>query len=183
MDFGSFAQEFQALASLVKASDEADTGPAPQVSKPTPGSIGPRDLLPVKVAAPKGRKDPKEIWTEEELVDVVEDDFDDGRAVPSYEFLYKQSVETTDNFLGMSGKDASSASCEELVVRIELPEAASAAEIDLDVKDTYLKLSSPHYKLSIYLPHKVDGEKGKAKWDGKAKVLSISVPIIREDAF
>lgn len=45
----------------------------------------------------------------------------------SYEFLYKQAVDTADNFLGMSGKDPSSSSCEDLVVRVELPEAHSAA--------------------------------------------------------
>lgn len=45
----------------------------------------------------------------------------------SYEFLYKQAVDTADNFLGMSGKDGSSTSCEDLVVRVELPGAAGAA--------------------------------------------------------
>ncbi len=30
------------------------------------------------------RRDPKEIWTEEELVDVVDDDFDDGRELPRW---------------------------------------------------------------------------------------------------
>lgn len=45
----------------------------------------------------------------------------------SYELLYKQAVGTHDAFLGMSGKDPSSACCEELVLRIALPEAAGAA--------------------------------------------------------
>ncbi len=45
----------------------------------------------------------------------------------SHEFIYKQAVASTDAFLGMSGKDPSSTCCEELVVRIELPEASSAA--------------------------------------------------------
>lgn len=43
----------------------------------------------------------------------------------SYEFIYKQAVESTDAFLGMSGKDPSSTCCEDLVVRVELPEASS----------------------------------------------------------
>lgn len=42
-----------------------------------------------------------------------------------YEFRYKQAVESTDMFLGMSGKDESSTSCEDLVVRITLPEVSS----------------------------------------------------------
>ncbi|GIL55027.1 hypothetical protein Vafri_10693 [Volvox africanus] len=182
MDLGSFAAEFQALSKLIKDPEDADNTPAPEsVSRPTPGTIGPKELLNVKVAAPKARHDAKEIWREDELEDAVEDDYDDGRQVPSYEFLYKQAVDTADNFLGMSGKDPSSTCCEDLVLRVELPEAAGAAELDLDVKDTYLKLSSPHYKLSIHLPHKVDGERGKAKWDASKKVLSVTLRIVREE--
>ena len=45
----------------------------------------------------------------------------------SHEVVYKQAVGTHDAYLGMSGKDPSSACCEELVVRISLPEATSAA--------------------------------------------------------
>lgn len=95
--------------------------------------------------------------------------------------MYKQAVESTDVFLGMSGKDPSSTQCEEIVARIELPKAASAAELDLEVKPTYLKLNSPIYKLSIYLPHKVNSEKGKARWDAAKKVLAVSLPIIRDE--
>lgn len=48
-----------------------------------------------------------------------------------YEFLYKQAVGTSDNFLGISyvHKDASSASCEDLVVRIDLPGARKRASV------------------------------------------------------
>lgn len=38
-------------------------------------------------------------------------------------------------------------------------------------------------KLSIYLPHKVFEDKGKAKWDSKAHVLSVTLPINRDDVF
>jgi hypothetical protein len=44
-----------------------------------------------------------------------------------YDFRYKQSVTTSDNFLGMSGKDPSSTCCEQLVVVLQLPQTASAA--------------------------------------------------------
>lgn len=44
-----------------------------------------------------------------------------------YEFRYKQSVTTSDNFLGMSGKDPSSTCCEHLVLVVQLPQAKSAA--------------------------------------------------------
>ena len=41
----------------------------------------------------------------------------------SFEFLYKQAVTSTDAFLGMMDKDASSACCEDLELRIDLPDA------------------------------------------------------------
>lgn len=86
-------------------------------------------------------KDPKAIWDEAEIEDVVEDDIEDGREVPQYEFLFKQAVDTSDMFLGMSGKDESSTSCEDMVVKISLPGVNSASELDLDVRPTYLKLN------------------------------------------
>lgn len=42
-----------------------------------------------------------------------------------FEFLYKQAVTCTDAFLGIMDKDASSACCEDLELRIDLPQANS----------------------------------------------------------
>jgi hypothetical protein len=42
-----------------------------------------------------------------------------------YEFMYKQAVESTDVFLGIGGKDESSQSCEDLVVKVLLPEVTA----------------------------------------------------------
>ena len=59
---------------------------------------------------------------------VDDDDDDDPRERPEYEFLYKQAISTADNYLGMAyvHKDPGSLSCEDLVVRIELPGALAA---------------------------------------------------------
>ncbi len=35
-------------------------------------------------------------------------------------------------------------------------------------------------KLSLHLPHKVDDQRGRAAFDAKARVLSITLPIIRD---
>lgn len=86
------------------------------------------------------QKKSNEIWTEEEVDDGVEDDCDDGRTPPQYEFIYKQAVETTDAFLGMSGKDASSACCEDLVLKVKLPDVEKATEIDVDLKAASIRL-------------------------------------------
>ncbi|KAJ9512770.1 hypothetical protein QJQ45_019076 [Haematococcus lacustris] len=202
---GSFVSEFQALSQLIRTEEEhVDTS---NVSKPTPASIGPKELLNVKVPAPKARKDPKAIWDLSEVGDLVEDDVDDGRAVPEYEFMYKQAVGSADVYLGMSGKDESSGSCEDLVMKISLPAVhtmaddnddvadASAAvgaaadtlfllvmalELDLEVKSSYIKLNATAYKLSVYLPHTVMEERGSAKWDATKKTLTVTLPIVRE---
>jgi len=34
----------------------------------------------------------------------------------------------------------------------------------------------PCSKLSMYLPNKVDEERGKAKWDSKQRILSVNLP-------
>lgn len=44
-----------------------------------------------------------------------------------FEFRYKQSVTTSDNFLGISGKDPSSTCCDHLVVTVQLPHCKAAA--------------------------------------------------------
>eukprot|EP00877_Chromochloris_zofingiensis_P003784 jgi/Chrzof1/13406/Cz07g31240.t1 len=183
---GQVIADFEALSKLFDTPAQVVNYNAnnTEVSKPstTPASIGAKDLLPVQVAAPKVY-DNKDIWHRDDVADGQDDNVDDGRQLPSYEFIYKQAVESTDAFLGMSGKDPSSTCCEDLVVRVELPEASSISELDLDVTATHMRLSSPTYKLSLPLPHKVADQKGKAKWDDKKKVLTVTLPIIREDLF
>jgi len=46
--------------------------------------------LPVACWPHAAIKDPKAIWDDDEVTDAVEDDIDDGRIVPVYEFMYKQ---------------------------------------------------------------------------------------------
>lgn len=125
----------------------------------------------------------KDIWEDHEILDHVEDDLDDGRESPRFEFLYKQAVATEDVYLGLSGKDPSSTDCEDLVLKIFLDGTRSLSELELEVEDTYVKVRSPKYKLSLHLPHKTDSKKGSAKWDKKTETLIIKLRILREDPF
>ncbi|MEW5318797.1 MAG: hypothetical protein WDW38_009984 [Sanguina aurantia] len=178
---GSFIKEYEQLSALIQCSEDENAS-RDQVSKPssTPASIGPKDLLDVTVARPKALKDPNQIWEDHEVTDAMDDDdVEDGREVPGYTFLYKQSVGTSETMLGMGDKDPSSNSCEDLVLRVELPGINSASEVDLDVKPTFVKLSSSKYKLSVYLPHTVDADRGKAQWDSSKHLLSLTLRIIR----
>ncbi|KAK9824622.1 hypothetical protein WJX72_011800 [[Myrmecia] bisecta] len=146
-----------------------------------PGSVGPAYVAQdVTIPAPKPRRDIADIWEDEEIALATEDDLDDGRRQPSYEFIYKQAVGTTDAFLGLSDKDPSSTCCEDLVLTISLPGTKSLAELDLDVQPTRVQLRSPLYKLALPLPHKVDEKQGSAKWDAKKEMLCVTLRIVRD---
>ncbi len=83
-------------------------------------------------------KKENEIFTEEDIKEknvLIED----KRPRPEYDLLYKQRVGTEDIYLGMSGKDVSSNSCDELVMKIKLP-GTHIKEIALDVKEQSLHL-------------------------------------------
>ena len=82
----------------------------------------------------------------------MEDDFGDDREAPAYEFVWKQAVETTDTFLGMSGKDVSSACCEDLLLRVTLPDVASIQDIDVDLQPTSIKLRTTKQCATRFCP-------------------------------
>jgi hypothetical protein len=87
-----------------------------------------------------GKQDDNVIWSPGEVADAVDDDIDDGRPPPAYEFTYKQAVQTTDVYLGLDpmGKDPTSTSCEDLVLTVTLPEASSVQDVDVDLKPTWV---------------------------------------------
>ena len=130
----------------------------------------------------------KNIWSLDELpsaaaaVEQAMENEDDGRVEPDYEFLYKQAVTANDAYLGMGEKDPSSTQCEDLVLRVNLAGEESVADVNLDVQPQFAKLKSKMYKLVVYLPHRVDAGAGKALFDKKKGELSISMPIMRDDA-
>ena len=59
-----------------------------------------------------------------------------------YEMHYKQRITTEDVFLQMGNKNPSSASCEDLVINIQLPET-KLSEIILDITKSFLDCRSP----------------------------------------
>jgi len=70
----------------------------------------------------------------------------------------------------------------ELLVRIELPELSSAAEIDLDITERKLDLKheGAGYVLALTLPYPVIGEQGSAKFDKAKKTLTVTLPVLAE---
>ena len=128
-------------------------------------------------------KDPKCIWDDSDVVGDVSispAEVDDGRAAPDYDILYKQAVNSGDVFLGMSGKTPGSRDCEIMVVKIKFP-GEKFKDLDLDVQRQQLRASSPNYRLNVYLPHPVDHNEGKARFDAAREMLVIDLPILRDD--
>ncbi|KAL3878647.1 hypothetical protein ACJMK2_030978 [Sinanodonta woodiana] len=94
----------------------------------------------------------------------------------------KQAVTTEDIYLQMGNKTPTTASCEEMVVKIKLPDT-KLADVELDVKNKFLDCRTPKYKLGLHLPHPVDHKSGKAEWDGKKDTLIVTLRIVREFDF
>ena len=120
----------------------------------------------------KPKKKENEIWDEKEFIE--ENIKEDGRPQPKFEVLYKQTVSTEDIYLGMSGKDVSSNSCDQLLMKIWLPNTL-LKEIGVEVKDQSVHLQCPEFLLNHILPYKVDKEKSDAKWDKDKGLLAITV--------
>lgn len=180
--FGDIA----AMSRLLGADPDADPDDteAPHPFRPTPASLpaGKDDGVAIPAVRPGG--DSKAIWDVSELEDDFEDSDEDdvGLLQPEYEFMYKQAVSTADAYLGMAhNKDPGSRSCEDLVFVAHLPGTTALADLDLDVQADRLRLVSQRHKLGVYLPHRVDADRGKAEWDARTEKLKVTLPIVDED--
>ncbi len=118
------------------------------------------------------KKTKNDIWDEKEFIE--ENIKEDGRPQPKFEVLYKQCVTSEDIYLGLSGKDVSSNSCDQLLVKVWLPHAI-LKEIGVEVKEQSIHLQTPNYLLNHILPYKVNKDKSDAKWDKDKGLLLITV--------
>uniref|UniRef100_A0A8C5TVG7 Dynein axonemal assembly factor 6 n=1 Tax=Malurus cyaneus samueli TaxID=2593467 RepID=A0A8C5TVG7_9PASS len=96
----------------------------------------------------------KNIWNTEEVPEGSEfDDTWDLREQPEYEILFKQHVGTEDVFFGMTGKDPSTACCEDMVIKIKLPDT-KYSDITLDIQDKVLDLRTPKNQIMDISKHR-----------------------------
>ncbi|XP_053343050.1 protein PIH1D3 isoform X1 [Clarias gariepinus] len=182
---GMSLQNLQALSKLLSPQDdeESDTEDCKNVkpiAKMGPGHIGASASRQNKQAEDTGyKKNTKDIWDIEEVTDGTHfDDLADPRPQPEYEIILKQSVGTEDLFLGMSGKNPSSMCCENVLVRVKLPETR-ASDLVLDVKERFVDLRTPKYKLGLHLPHPVHSREGTARFITEKCELEITLPMNR----
>ncbi|XP_063793058.1 dynein axonemal assembly factor 6 [Pseudophryne corroboree] len=143
--------------------------------------VGPGDIGPLKKQEQEfSTSTHKEIWNALEVPEGSEfDDSLDPREQPEYEILFKQQVGSEDIFLGMSRKDPSTACCEYMVVRIQLPNTKST-DVSLDIRKKFLDLRTPKFKLGLHLPHPVNEKNGKAKFMVDREILEVTLAMVRD---
>ncbi|XP_030571622.1 protein PIH1D3 [Drosophila novamexicana] len=165
------------------------------VNKQTPGSIGPqaagadaskaRGKKKVNLVAtpleepPKPQPSTLEEWQEaqeREDADTLE-----TRKYPEYTMTYRQAVGTEDVFLQMGQRTAASASCEDLVLDISLPdEQMTADKMSLKLQEKELDLGTTLYRLKLPLPNAVDVDRCQAKYDKELCKLRLTLRLRRE---
>mmetsp|Transcript_12 Transcript_12/g.15 ORF Transcript_12/g.15 Transcript_12/m.15 type:complete len:181 (+) Transcript_12:187-729(+) len=176
-----------ALSNFLHESNEAEEERQNQTNTAqfTPGDIGPSTLStnPEIKTTEEKEKDPKAIWSEEEVPyeGAIEDPFDD-RPPPKYDIAYKQMVGTQDVFGGFGDISPASQDCTHLVVKVHFP-GCKLADLDVTVKKQHIRVESPTKKLSTYLPEPVDDKNGDAKWNSKKETLIITLPIDKTAGF
>ncbi|KAL2304475.1 hypothetical protein Nmel_013226, partial [Mimus melanotis] len=125
----------------------------------------------------------KTIWNTEEVPEGSEfDDTWDPREKPEYEISFKQHVGTEDVFFGMTGKDPSTACCEDIVIKIKLPET-KYSDITLDIQDKVLDLRTPKKKLLLHLPYPVNSKEGRARFLSEEEILEVTLRVSRKFDF
>jgi hypothetical protein len=146
-----------------------------------------------------------EIPTEDAILSLTDD-----RPCPRYEFSYKQLIGTQDSFLGLNGKTPGSMDCSHLVVKVHFPgctmrdldldvtrdrikaaspgacppqyitPACSLSDLIAHFFFLHCSLCIAGLKLFTYLPQAVRHDEGKAAFDKKTEVLTVTLPIINE---
>ncbi|XP_039765052.1 dynein assembly factor 6, axonemal [Pararge aegeria] len=104
------------------------------------------------------------------------------RKSPVYTMNYLQSVSAEDVFLQIGPKTPSSASCENLVVRVKMP-GDKKENVDLAVDNSSVTIDSSRYHLRLPLPHEVNPDTSKATWDPAEETLVLTLKLEREFDF
>ncbi|XP_023135095.2 protein PIH1D3 [Amphiprion ocellaris] len=175
----SSVQNLEALSALLSTHQEeeedTDCRNAAAFAQLGPGHIGPPPKKYKEVSTAYMKKKSKDIWSKEEVAEGSQyDDLTDPRPQPEYEIILKQSVKTEDLFLGLSRKNPSSMCCEAMLVKIKLPDT-KATEVVLDMKEKFLDLRTPKYKLGLHLPHPVHIQEGKAQFFSEREELEVTL--------
>lgn len=82
-------------------------------------------------------------------------------------------------YLGMSGKTPSASHSDKILVNVHLPQCF-VKDIELNIKESFVEVMCPKYKLKVYLEKEVDGDSAIAKWESDTEWLKLELPLKRE---
>ncbi|XP_012606412.1 dynein axonemal assembly factor 6 [Microcebus murinus] len=175
----------EALSELINPEEEDDfdsgqSNYSSSVGAMGPGNIGPPQREEPKVIPQASEERGGDIWNPEEVPEGAEhDDMWDVREIPEFEIVFQQQVGTEDVFLAFTRKDPSTACCQDLVVKIKLPDT-NPSDIDIDIQEMFLDLRTPNKKLLITLPHPVECSSAKASYTRETETLEVTATMKRE---
>ena len=105
----------------------------------------------------------------------------DSRKCPSYTMTYRQAVGTEDVFLQMGNRTNATASCEDLVVDVLLPNDDTPSDkMQLNITASEVVLSTPIHHLKLPLQHKVNVDRCRAKYQAEEHKLTLFLRLQRE---
>merc|ERR1739848_395438 len=78
---------------------------------------------------------------------------------PKYDILLRQDIGATDMYLNLGDRDPGSDHCDQLVVKVQMPDT-ELKNITLEVLEDRLLVQSPKYRLNLALPHRVKKDDG-----------------------
>uniref|UniRef100_A0A0A1XH33 Uncharacterized protein CXorf41 n=1 Tax=Zeugodacus cucurbitae TaxID=28588 RepID=A0A0A1XH33_ZEUCU len=103
------------------------------------------------------------------------------RQRPEYSMTYRQAVGTEDLYLQMGNRTNATASCEDLLLEILLPDETTPADkMDLSITEDEVDLATPIYRLKLPLPHKVNVDRCRAKYVAEQRKLCLTLRLQRE---
>ncbi|XP_067612897.1 dynein axonemal assembly factor 6 [Eurosta solidaginis] len=103
------------------------------------------------------------------------------RKQPEYCLTYRQAVGIEDLYLQMGNRTNATASCEDLLLEILLPDETTPADkMDLTITEDEVDLATPIYRLKLPLPHKVNVDRCRAKYDVELRKLCLTLRLQRE---
>lgn len=157
----------------------------------TSSALGPASIKPKKSEVKKTLENPLMIkidpepsinsMEELERQQELDQELLDTRKQPEFSIAYKQALTTSDIYLQMGMKTSATASCENMVIEIKLPEeTVTIDQMDLKVEPADIRLETPVYKFSLNLPHSVDPKRSRAEYDVDTKVLKLTLKMNRE---
>lgn len=102
----------------------------------------------------------------------------EGLVEAKYDILHHQSITCLDAYGIWSDKDPGTHGCENMVVKIILPEE-KVADIEVNVIADSVRLISKRFYLDLPLPRPAVSDSVKAKWISDKDTLRLEIPIKR----